>query len=329
MKLSAMKKILRDMKGRRVAVIGDLMVDEYVYGETNRISREAPVLILRYRERKVGYGGAANAIANIRALGGIPVPVGVVGDDENGQSLLDMFKSDGIETGFLQVVKNGMTTSKTRIMAGGMHTLQQQIVRIDREDTNTPDASELITNMKSLIAEKIDGILVSDYGAGVLSSGVINYINRLNGKERPLIAIDSRYNLKAFKNADLLAPNEEEAGIGKGTGADDLPSIEKACEKLRDRVKGKALMVTRGSEGLSLFVKNKKPLHIPVYGSKSAVDTTGAGDTVVSSALLTLCAGGSFEQAAQISNRAGGLVVMKKGAATISPSELLDTLDKK
>lgn len=329
MKHAALKKIVRDMNGRRIAVIGDMMVDEYIYGETNRISREAPVLILRYRERRAGYGGAANAVANIRALGGIPVPVGVVGDDENGRSLIEMFKRDGIETAYVNVVANGMTTSKTRIMAGGMHTLQQQIVRIDREDALIPDPEVMIQNMKALLDTNVDGILVSDYGAGVLSPKVVNFLNRLNGKERPMIAIDSRYNLTSFKNADLLAPNEEEAGIGRGKGADDLPSIERACERLRDRVKGRALMVTRGSEGLSLFVKGVKPLHVPVFGSKAAVDTTGAGDTVVSSALLTLCAGGTYEQAAHISNRAGGLVVMKKGAATVSPTELIDTLDKK
>lgn len=329
MKSSSLKKIIKDMKGRRVAVIGDMMVDEYIYGETNRISREAPVLILRYRERRAGYGGAANAVANIHALGGIPVPVGVVGDDENGRSLIEMFQNDGIETAYVDVVPNGMTTSKTRIMAGGMHTVQQQITRIDREDALIPDPDVMIKNIKALLDSKVDGILVSDYGSGVLSPKVVSYINRLNGKGRPIIAIDSRYNLTSFKNADLLAPNEEEAGIGRGKGADDLPSIERACERLRDRVNGRALMVTRGSEGLSLFVKGVKPLHVPVFGSKSAVDTTGAGDTVVSSALLALCAGGSYEHAAHISNRAGGLVVMKKGAATVSPSELMATMDKK
>jgi len=139
-------------------------------------------------------------------------------------------------------------------------------------------------------------------------------------------AIDSRFQLMSYRNASLLAPNEEEAGIGEGHGADDLPGIENALEKLRSKLKSRALLVTRGSEGLSLFVEGQKPRHFPVYGSKAAVDTTGAGDTVVCTALLALCAGGGYPQAAYLSNRAGGLVVMKKGAATISPEELIDTL---
>lgn len=327
MKTAGLKKIISAMKGRRVIVAGDLMVDEYLYGETNRISREAPVLILRYRGRKPGYGGAANAVANILALGGVPVPVGVVGDDENGRSLIEMMRADGIDTHCVSVQPGTMTTSKTRIMAGGMHTVQQQIVRIDRQETALPDPGLIISSLKRAIESGSDGLLVSDYGCGVLSPDVVKFINRRKFGAKPLVAVDSRFNLLSYRNADLLAPNEEEAGIGKGSGADDLQSIEKACAKLRDRVKCAALLVTRGSEGLSLFERGRDPRHIPVYGSKAAVDTTGAGDTVVSSALLALCAGGSYEQAAQISNRAGGLVVMKKGAATVSPDELKATLD--
>lgn len=315
------------MAGRRIVVLGDLMVDEYVFGETTRISREAPVLILKFRERNIGCGGAANAVANIRALGGLPVPVGCVGNDENGRSLIEMFEADGIPTGGIIISDDLQTISKTRIMAGGMHTSRQQVIRIDREPSHSIDPDLVIKSLKEACGEGACGLLVSDYGAGTLSDRVIKYVNRTAASGGITTAIDSRYRLRSFRNAALLAPNEEEAGIGEGPCADNLDKIESTCEGLRNKLKSHALLVTRGSEGLSLFEDGKKPYHAPVYGSRIPVDTTGAGDTVVTTALLSLCAGATFRQAAWLANRGGGLVVMKKGAAVISPQELKETLE--
>jgi len=323
---SRFKSIIKAMAGKRVVVLGDLIVDEYVFGETTRISREAPVMILKWRGRRVGFGGASNAVANIAAMGGIPVPVGCVGDDENGCALKRLFHDKDISNEFIITDKSTSTICKTRIMAGGMHTVRQQIVRIDREPASPPDGSLIVEKTRAALADGADGMLVSDYGYGALSSQVIRFVNSAARAGSAPIAIDSRYQLGLFRHASLAAPNEEEAGIHAGHGADDIVRIEKTGEALRKKLKSSALLITRGSEGISLFETGRKPLHIPVFGTKSAVDTTGAGDTVVTTALLAICAGASYAEAAEIANRAGGIVVMKKGAATVCPSELLDTL---
>jgi D-glycero-beta-D-manno-heptose-7-phosphate kinase len=325
MRASRFKTIVRNMAGKRIVVLGDLILDEYIFGETTRISREAPVMILKWRKRTAGFGGASNAVANVAAYGGVPLPVGCLGDDENGRTLLKMFEARGISAE--NVVTEGSTTTiaKTRIMAGGMHTMRQQIVRIDREPAALPDADRLIAAASAALAGA-DGMLVSDYGYGALCPKVVRYVNTTARKAEIPIAIDSRYRLQCFRNAALAAPNEEEAGIHAGYGADDIGKIEKTGEFLRKKLKSRGLLITRGSEGISLFEETKAPVHIPVFGSKAAVDTTGAGDTVVTAALLALCAGATYVEAAEIANRAGGLVVMKKGAETVSPAELLATL---
>lgn len=326
MRASRFKTIVRGMAGRRIVVLGDLMVDEYVFGETERISREAPVLILKYRGRHIGFGGASNAVANIAAFGGAPIPVGFIGDDENGRTLLELFSQKNISADGIVIEKNFSTVSKTRIIAGGMHTVRQQIVRIDREPDNPPDPKIIVDNLTEVIEKGIDGILVSDYGCGVLSPEVVRFVNKIARTGKVRIAIDSRFQLLRFRHAALAAPNEEEAEIHTGHGADDLAAIEKAGESLRKILKSRGLLITRGSEGISLFAEGGPPVHLPIFGSRVAVDTTGAGDTVVTAALLALCAGASYREAAEIANRAGGLVVMKKGAATVSPEELLATL---
>jgi D-glycero-beta-D-manno-heptose-7-phosphate kinase len=326
MRASKFKSIVRGMAGRRIAVLGDLVVDEYVFGETERISREAPVLILKYRGRHIGLGGASNAVANIAAFGGSPIPIGFIGDDENGRSLIDLFKQKDIPANSIIIEKNFSTVSKTRIIAGGMHTVRQQIVRIDREPDFPPDPKNIIEHLSEVIESGIDGLLVSDYGCGVLSPDVVRFINKIARTGKIRIAIDSRFQLLRFRHAALAAPNEEEANIHTGIGADDIAAIDKAGKRLRRLLNSRGLLITRGSEGISLFEQGEEPVHLPVFGSRAAVDTTGAGDTVVTAALLTLCAGASYMEAAEIANRAGGLTVMKKGAATVSPEELLATL---
>ncbi len=326
MRASRFKSIIKAMAGKKVVVLGDLIVDEYIFGETTRISREAPVMILKWRGRRVGFGGASNAVANIAALGGLPVPVGCVGDDENGNALAGLFEKNRIAHEYIIKDKYTSTICKTRVMAGGMHTVRQQIVRIDREPAAPPDGNLIVDKTHAALSAGADGMLVSDYGYGALSPRVVRFVNSVARTGTVPIAIDSRYQLGSFRYASLAAPNEEEAGIHAGRGADDIVKIEKAGEALRRKLKSTALLITRGSEGISLFENGRKPLHIPVFGTKSAVDTTGAGDTVVTTALLAICAGASFAEAAEIANRAGGLVVMKKGAATVSPQELIDTL---
>ncbi len=313
------------MAGKRIAVLGDLMIDEYVFGETNRISREAPVLILKFRSRTIGYGGASNAVANIASFGGVPIPVGVVGKDNSGESLLELFSKCGIPTGTILSDGKSTTTSKTRIIAGGMHSMRQQLVRIDMEPSAVPAPEKIIALLKRAMESGIDGLLISDYGYGALSDQVIRFVNSIAKKNDFPVAVDSRYQLLKYRYSRLAAPNEEEAGMHAGKSADDLAKIEKAGESLRKKLKSRCLLITRGSEGISLFAEDENPFHVSVFGSKIAVDTTGAGDTVVSTALLALCSGATYRESAVIANHAGGLVVMKKGAATISPAELTST----
>jgi D-glycero-beta-D-manno-heptose-7-phosphate kinase len=326
MRASRFRSLVRGMAGKRIAVLGDLMIDEYVFGETERISREAPVLILKYRGREIGFGGASNAVANVAAFGGAPVPVGVVGDDENGRTLIELFENNGICAGGIVVSPEFLTVCKTRIIAGGMHTVRQQIVRIDREPACPARPEQIVRNIVGVVESGVDGLLVSDYGCGFFSPEVVRFVNALAKNGSMLTAIDSRFQLLSFRHAALAAPNEEEAGIHAGHGADDIPVIERAGEVLRKKLKSRALLITRGSEGISLFEEGEAPIHFPVFGSKNAVDTNGAGDTVVTAALLALCAGATYREATEIANRAGGLVVMKKGAATVCPEELLDTI---
>ena len=325
MRASRFKSIIKGMAGKRVVVLGDLILDEYVFGETTRISREAPVMVLKWRGRQVGFGGAANAASNIAALGGAALPVGCAGDDEYGRALTELFDDSGIETKYIVIGSATSTISKTRVMAGGMHTIRQQILRIDREPVSAPDPELIIESAKDALTAGADALLVSDYGYGALSPQVVRYVNAFSRTAKIPVAIDSRYQLGKFRNVTLAAPNEEEAGIHAGHTADDMAKVEKEGESLRKRLKSRALLITRGSEGISLFEQGCAPEHIPVFGSKIAVDTTGAGDTVVTTTLLALCAGASFLEAAQIANHAGGLVVMKKGAATVTPEELIST----
>jgi rfaE bifunctional protein kinase chain/domain len=312
-------------KGLRIGVWGDLILDEHLYGTTRRVSREAPVLILSFRDQEYSLGGAGNAIQNLKALGAFPVPVGVVGRDAAGRKVLSLLKSMGIPTDHIVPEKGYRTPLKTRIMAGEENTRKQQILRIDREG-RVPDSPALAGRIRKAVGAVIRdcaALLVSDYNYDTVKETIFAECLPAAAAARVPVTVDSRFRLMAFKGATIATPNESEVenAVGVETGG-NAAALYGASEKVMRKLRSPALLVTRGSRGMVLFEKGKPPFPIPVRGTTDIVDVTGAGDTVIGAFTLALAAGASFREAAELANFAGGVVVMKKGAAALSPREL-------
>ncbi len=314
--------------GRRLVVVGDLITDEYLIGKPGRISREAPVIILRFTERDVRLGGAANAAHNVSALGAQVAPIGVVGQDRAGEELLGLFRERGVATDGIVVEPGRVTPVKTRIMAGGYPATRQQVVRLDREPTGEPaPATEeaLLARVEALAAEA-DAVLVSDYGYGTVTPRVYERVLRVARRRGAVVSVDSRYELPRFRGATAATPNEAELAELTGGLVDDERAVEKAGRQLLERLDTTMLLVTRGSQGLALLERDGGTTFIPVFGTDEIADVTGAGDTVLSAFTLALVSGASPVQAAALANIAGGLVVMKRGTAAVSRAELQQAL---
>jgi len=321
-------QIVEAFRARTVVVVGDLIADEYLFGKPARISREAPVLILRFTEREVGLGGGANAAHNVHALGARVVPIGVVGRDAPGDELLGLFHGAGMPTDGI-VTENGRPTPvKTRIMAGGYQATRQQVVRLDREpeaelQTITEDA--LVTRLTGL-AERADAILVSDYGYGTVTPRVFERIRAIARRTGAVLSVDSRYQLPRFTGVTAATPNEAELEQLAGTMVDDERGVEKAGRQLLERLDARLLLVTRGSRGMALLERDGGSSFIPIHGTDEIADVTGAGDTVISTFTVALASGAVPVDAATLANMAGGIVVMKRGTATVSPAELAQAI---
>ncbi|RMF98308.1 MAG: hypothetical protein D6734_00585 [Candidatus Schekmanbacteria bacterium] len=325
-KKDSLKKILNRFSKKRIGAVGDFIADEYIYGATDRVSREAPVLILKYDHGDIFPGGCGNACNNLNALGCEVIPFGVIGDDDTGKILLKQFRSKGINTSNLLKDKKRTTARKTRILAGGHHTAKQQVIRIDRESRyfiSDSIEAKLIGRIKKELPN-LDALIISDYNLGVISERLIEYINSLAEKKETIITVDSRFRFNRFKNITALTPNEVEASRTTGIAiGDDDESLIKCGNALFDITNPDALLITRGRRGMSLFEKNGTITSIDVYGKDEISDVTGAGDTVISAFTLALASGATFREAMMISNYAGGIVVMKSGTATVTKAELL------
>ncbi|MEO5896554.1 MAG: PfkB family carbohydrate kinase [Vicinamibacterales bacterium] len=311
-------------RGVRVAVFGDLIVDEFIYGEIARVSREAPVLILNYDSTELVPGGAGNAANNVAALGGRPAIVGVVGRDEAGRRLLDTLSNRADVRGVARPAGH-VTPTKTRILAGGIHSAKQQVVRIDRTAPSVLSDADRKTIASRLLkaGDRCDAMLVSDYGTGlVLPTLVAATAAHLRDRKAPVL-VDSRYALLSFRGMTTCTPNESEVeqllGIRIG---ENTRVLERAGRQLLKQTRAQAVLITRGSRGMALFEPDNKTVHIPIHGSDQIADVTGAGDTVIATMTLALAAGATFEEASRLANYAGGLVVMKRGTATVSGDEL-------
>jgi len=325
-----LSQIISGFAQKRIAVWGDIILDEYLYGTTRRISREAPVLILSYKNNEFSVGGGGNSLLNLKSLGADPVPVGVVGEDEAGKMILRILKDMKIDTKHILIEKDYATPVKTRILAGEETTRKQQILRIDRE-AKVPDKTILNQRLqKSLeeIRKQSEALIISDYDYFTVKAEVFRRIIPAYRKARIPVALDSRFRLLSFKGVSVITPNEPEVEEAlKWRLNDDEQTVKKAGRALLKQAEAECILITRGSQGMALFEKNKSPFWIPIFGTKDIVDVTGAGDTVISVLSLALASGASYREAAKLANYAGGLAVMKKGTATLTPEELLKAVE--
>ncbi len=313
------------LRGRSVAVVGDVVADEFVYGRVARVSREAPVLILEYDSTEVVPGGAGNAANNVASLGGRATLAAVVGRDEPGQRLLRALHKRVDQRRVVRAAGRP-TPVKTRILAGGIHSAKQQVVRIDRGVANGFDdrARAAFERQAAAACAGADAVLVSDYGSGLVTPALVRRLRAAIGASSSIpVLIDTRHRLLEYRGLTACTPNESEVEQALGVRINDnLKVLEKAGRELLERTRMRAVLITRGSRGMALFVKGAPTLHIPIYGSDEIADVTGAGDTVMATMALALGAGATFELAARLANYAGGLVVMKRGTATVSAAEL-------
>jgi D-glycero-beta-D-manno-heptose-7-phosphate kinase len=323
--LTRLLDIVAAFPRRTICVVGDFVLDQFVSGEISRISREAPVLILRHRRTEAYPGGAANAVNNLADLGASVLPVGVVGHDEGGRILIDYFRAKRIDSSGILRTRDRATATKTRYLAGWTHTTEQQVLRVDREPRE--ELPERIQESLSRKARKnakcADAVLVSDYGLGAAAPEIVH---KLSAKR---MTLDSRYRLLAYRDAAITAatPNEPELEAAYHvTVGNDLQKLEELGQRTLRDLDLEALVVTRGKDGMALFEKSAgkevRVRNITIYGSDAPVDVTGAGDTVIAVFTLALAAGASYLEAAHLANYAGGMVVMKRRTATVTRAEL-------
>jgi rfaE bifunctional protein kinase chain/domain len=325
-------QLIDNFSDKKIGVWGDFILDEYIFGNTSRISREAPVLILSYQDRMLSLGGAGNSLKNLKALGADPVPIGVVGSDDPGRKIHQMIKKEEISVEHLHTHKNYQTAIKTRILAGEENTRKQQILRIDQEG-KVPESGDLkkkIQNSLRNLDTRLNALLISDYNYFTVKKDIFDRVLQDFKKNHIPVTLDSRFRLLNFKGFTVATPNIPEVeGALHIEIDDDKHALAQSGKLLLRKTQAAALLVTRGSRGMVLFEKKKQPLFTPIHGTTDIVDVTGAGDTVISVFTLALASGGSFKQAASLANYAGGIVVMKKGTATLSPEELKEAISSK
>ncbi len=311
--------LIQTIASTRIMVIGDLMIDEFIWGNVNRISPEAPVPVVSVRKQSFALGGAANVVNNIRALGGEVLVAGVVGKDVMGQQLIEEIKKSGAKP--VAVIKDAdrETTLKTRVVAH-----HQQVVRIDRE-TVAPLSPEIEARMMAAVEKNLahcNALIIEDYAKGVINPKTLHNMIRLARKMGVFISVDPKvFYPDQYKSVQLLTPNHHEAGSFAGVAVPNGDSLMKIGKKLVKMLNGASILITRGEEGMSLFEANGEITHIPTR-AKEVYDVSGAGDTVIGTMTAIIAAGGSIKEAAAISNYAAGVVVGKVGVATCSPEEL-------
>ena len=328
--LLALAECVEQFSSKTVVLLGDFVADEFRFGEISRVSREAPVLILKHRETQLVPGGGANAANNLASLGARVLPVTAVGDDSAGDALITHFRRKRVNVSGIVRVKSWTTPIKSRFLAGWAHTTAQQVLRVDYEPQSPlPDAirKKLFQNLSSKL-RKAHALAVSDYGFGVATPELVQQAARKRKNDLP-ITLDARYRLHTYAKAGISAATPNEAEIETqhhttiGQDADELARTGRATLAT---MKLQSLLVTRGRHGAALFEADDRLTQMPVHGSDLAVDVTGAGDTVLAAYTLALACGASSFEAAHIANIAGGLVVMKRGTSTVSREELLDAI---
>jgi len=303
----------------RVLVVGDLTVDEFLTGQVERISREAPVLIIRHETTRQTPGGGANAVYNLAKLGAKVKVAGLVGKDSQGEALREIFEAAGIDTDGMLIDPDRPTVTKTRIAGHARQSVTQQIVRVDRKSDELPD-----TDVQLQLAEQIgqqldtvDAVVCSDYGDGVLTPPVIEAT-----LSHSRTIVDAQKALRRYSGAMLFTPNLPEAELAVGYTINNPQTLRQAGLDLLQLTQAQQILITRGDEGMSLFDKTGVEHHIPAFNRTDVFDVTGAGDTVVAALTLSLCRGASFWEAAVLGNLAASIVVRQFGTATTTPDEM-------
>lgn len=315
--------LVRAFPGTRVLVLGDLMLDEYLFGQVSRISPEAPVPVVEVEREKLMLGGAANVAWNVRALGGTAVPLGVIGRDRAAGILAAEFKAKGIATGGLVPVAGRHTTIKTRIVAH-----HQQVVRVDREHRQdlTDAVERRVTAALARLLPRADALLIEDYNKGLLTGKVIAAALDTARKRGVPVTVDPKLkNFLAYRGVTLFKPNVHETERALGVTVADERDMDRAGAALLDRLDAAAVLITAGERGMYLYPRGRKRTHIPTV-AREVYDVSGAGDTVIAVITLALARGASFEEAAALATHAAGIEVSKFGVAAVSPGELLEAL---
>jgi D-glycero-beta-D-manno-heptose-7-phosphate kinase len=324
-------RIVHRFTDRHILVVGDLVADEYVFGRPERVSREAPVLVLRYLGQEIRLGGAANACHNLHTLGARVLSLGVVGADPAGEAIRRSLGERGVTTDGIVTVADRPTPVKTRILGGGLgsRSARQQIVRVDREPDGaiSPATETLLVERLRGWAGRIEAVVLSDYGYGTLTPRLLSEVRAL-GQRGVVVAADSRYDLFRFDRLTAATPSESEVEHLLGISLDGDKAVEQAGWQLLERLGARYLLVTRGAKGVALFERGGPVTFVPIFGSDEIADVTGAGDTVISAFTLALASGARPGVAARLSNYAGGLVVMKRGTATVSREELAEAVQR-
>ena len=327
--LHRLLQIVEAFPQQEIVLLGDFVADRYVTGEISRVSREAPVLILRHHKTEFAPGGGANAANNLADLGARVRIVAAVGDDESGRALLAHFKAKRVDLSNVIVARGWTTPTKTRYLAGWTHKAGQQVLRVDHEPA-TPLPERVRKQLAARLPRKARVLVASDYGFGAVTPETLRGVSRSRGKQCAIM-LDSRYALAEYRGAGVSAatPNESEleAIFHTEVGRDEA-KLEKLGRAALRNLAVTALLVTRGKDGMALFEAGKPPLKIPIYGSDEAADVTGAGDTVIAAFSLAVAAGATFAEAAVLANYAGGIVVMKRGTATVTRPELVAALER-
>jgi rfaE bifunctional protein kinase chain/domain len=305
-----------------VVIVGDLVADQFLHGTIARVSREAPVFILSHDTTDTHAGGAANAAVNVASLGGKPILVGVAGNDTNGDLLMRSLVDSSVDASCIVRDERVRTTAKVRVLAGQQYAARQQVIRIDYENRATlaDDIREKLIEILTRSAADADAIVLSDYNYGVADAAVFGAAKRLAEEHNIPLLVDSRFRLGDFAGATTATPNSDEVEQILGVGFAD-----QQCSELREKLGLDALLITRGNKGMNLFEKDGLKAIKPI-GSLEPVDVTGAGDTVIAVYALGLASGLSYFEAANLANHAGGIVVMKKSTASVTPAELIASL---
>jgi rfaE bifunctional protein kinase chain/domain len=328
--LLSLSECVEQFSSKTVVLLGDFVADEFRFGEISRVSREAPVLILKHRETQLVPGGGANAANNLASLGARVLPVTAVGNDPAGDALIANFRRKRVNVSGIIRVKGWTTPTKSRFLAGWAHTTAQQVLRVDYEPQSPlPDAvrKKLLQHLSAKL-RMAHALAISDYGFGVATPELVQQATRKRKNDLP-ITLDARYRLHTYAKAGISAATPNEAEIEEQhhtTIGQDIEQLARAGRATLAAMKLQSLLITRGRHGVALFGADDQLTQIPVHGSDQAVDVTGAGDTVLAAYTLALACGASPLEAAHIANIAGGLVVMKRGTATVSREELLDAI---